>query len=96
MSPPPAENQTLRSTPARLTRTITVNDAALRQIVWRKLHVDAVAWKNFDVMAAQAAGNVRQNDVTVIQLDGKRRAWKNLLYATVDLQRGLAVVDCGV
>ncbi len=68
---------------------ITVYDAALRQIVWREFHVDTVAGKNFDVMTAQAAGDVREDDVPVVEFDGKRGARKNLFDAAVDFQRRL-------
>jgi hypothetical protein len=35
-------------------------------------------------MAAQPARDVRENDVAVVELDGKGRARKNLLDASVD------------
>jgi len=68
---------------------VAVYDAAFRQIVWRKFHVDAIAGKNFDVMTAQASGDVREDDVAVVEFDGKRRARKNLFDAAVDFQRSL-------
>jgi hypothetical protein len=40
-------------------------------------------------MPAQTSGNVSQDRVAVIQLDGKRRARKDLLYAAVDFERRL-------
>jgi hypothetical protein len=39
-------------------------------------------------MSAQAAGNVRKNYVAVVQLDGKRRARKHLLDASIYFKRG--------
>ena len=81
-----------RLRPASLARAIAVNNAALRQVVWRKLDVYPVAGKNFDAVAAQTAGDVRQNYVAVIEFDRKRRAGKHLLYAAEDLKRGFAVV----
>lgn len=75
--------------PASLARTITVNDTTLRQIIWRKFDVYAVAGKNFYVMPAQTAGDVRKDDVAVIEFDGERRARKHLFDAAIHLERGL-------
>jgi hypothetical protein len=55
--------------PACFARAISVNDASLRQIIWREFDVYPVARKNLDVMPAQTACDVRQNGVAVIQLD---------------------------
>jgi hypothetical protein len=68
---------------------MAVDDSAFRQVVRRKLDVDAVAGENSDAMAAQAPGDVREDDVAVIELDGERRARKDLLDAADDLERGL-------
>lgn len=84
-----------RLRPACLARAIAVNDSALRQVVWRKLDVYPVAGKNFDVVPAQTAGDVRQNYVAVIEFDRKRRAGKHLLYAAEDLKWSFAVVLSG-
>lgn len=49
-------------------------------------------------MPAQASGDVRQDDVAVIQFDGKRRAWKDLFDAAEDLERrflGVLGKGCG-
>jgi hypothetical protein len=46
-----------------------VDDAAFGQIVGRQLYVDSVAGKNLDVMAAQTPGDMRQNDMAVIEFD---------------------------
>ena len=51
---------------ARFSRTVAVHDAALGQIVGRQLHVDAIARKNFNAMAAQTSGNVGQNCMAVV------------------------------
>jgi hypothetical protein len=45
--------------PAFFAGAIAVNDASLRQIIWRKFDVDVVAGKNLDVMPAQTAGDMR-------------------------------------
>jgi hypothetical protein len=44
------------------------------------------------VVASQAPGDVRENNVAIVQLDGKRRAGKNLFDTAVDFQRSLFVV----
>jgi hypothetical protein len=67
---------------------VAVDDAAFRQIVGRQLDVDAVAGKNSDAVPAQPAGDVRENDVAVIELHRKRCAGKNLLDAADDLESG--------
>jgi hypothetical protein len=72
---------------ACLARAIAVNDASFRQIVWRKFDVYAIARKNLDVMSPQTPGNVSQNDVAVVEFDGKGRAREDLLDAAVHLQR---------
>lgn len=40
------------------------------------------------MMASQPPGNVRKNDMTVFELDGKSRARKNLLDASERFERG--------
>lgn len=45
--------------PAFLAGAIAVNDASLRQIVWRKFDLYAVTRENLDVMPAQTAGDMR-------------------------------------
>jgi hypothetical protein len=85
-------NKPKRLSPACLARAIAVNDATLRQIIWRKFEVDAVAGKNFDAMPAQTSSDVREDDMAIIQLYGKRRARKDLFDASEHLQRRLAVV----
>lgn len=40
-------------------------------------------------MAAQSPGDVREDRVPVIQLDGERRAWEDLLDGPEDLERRL-------
>jgi len=70
---------------ARFARAVAVDDAALRQIVRREFDVHAIARKNLDVMAAQPAGDVRENDVAVVEFDRKGGARKDLLDAAVDL-----------
>jgi len=68
---------------------MAVDDSAFRQVVRRKFDVDSVAGENSDTVAAQAPGNMREDHVTVLQLDGERRAWKDLFDAADDLECGL-------
>lgn len=82
--------------PACLARAIAVDNATFRQVIWRKFDVYAVAGKNFDVVPAQPAGDVRENDVTVVEFDGKRRAGKHLFNATEHFERGFSVVLGGL
>src|SRR5665213_487183 len=65
--------------PARFTRTIAVDDAALRQVVRRDLEFDPIAQEQFDVMAAQASRDVREDFVAVLEFDAERRARVDLL-----------------
>ena len=69
-----------------LTCTIAIDDAALRQVVWRDFDVDVVAGQNPNVMAPQSPGNVREDRRAVLQLDREGRARKNLPNGTVQLQ----------
>ena len=81
-----------RLSPACLARTIAVDDAAFRQIVWRKFDVYAIAGKNFDAMPPQTTRDMRENDMAVVKFDGKRCAWEHLLNAAEHLDRRFAVV----
>jgi hypothetical protein len=45
---------------------MAVNDAALREVVRGELDVDSIPGENPDAMPAQAAGDVREHDVTVV------------------------------
>src|SRR5215472_14229167 len=48
---------------------VAVDDAAARQIVWRKLDRDFVSRENANKIFAHLAGDVRQDLVLVLQLD---------------------------
>jgi len=72
---------------ALFTCTIAIDDAPLRQIVWREFNIDAVTGKNSNTVAAQASRDMREDDVAVVELDGKGRARKNLLNAAQDFKR---------
>ena len=65
--------------PARFTRTIAVDDAALGEVVGRDLELDAIAQQQLDVMAAQASRDVREDFVAVLEFDAERRARVDLL-----------------
>ena len=43
--------------------------------------------EEFYAMTAQASGDVREDDVTVVEFDRKGRAWKNLLDAPEHFER---------
>jgi hypothetical protein len=73
--------------PALFAGAITVDDAALCQIIRREFDLDAVARENSYPVPAQTSGNVRQNNMAVIELDGKSCAGKNLLDAAEDFER---------
>lgn len=45
---------------------MAINDAALREVVRGELDVDLIPGKDPDAMPAQAAGDVREDDVTVV------------------------------
>jgi hypothetical protein len=72
---------------ARFSRTIAIDDASLRQIVRREFEIDAIPGKNFDAMAAQTPGDMRENRVTVLKLDRKRRAGEDLFDRAEDFER---------
>lgn len=81
---------------AFFTGAVAVNDAPLRQVVGRQLDVDSVAGKNPDAVTAQPAGDVSENHVAVLELDGKGRAGENLLDVTDDFDRTLFGIFGGV
>jgi hypothetical protein len=82
--------------PAFFSGAIAVNDAPLRQVVGRQLDLHTIAWENSYTVPAQASGDVRQDDVPVIELDRKGRARKNLLDIAEYLKRGLFHILRGV
>jgi len=67
---------------------VAVDDSSLGQIVGRHLEIDPVARENSDAVPAQATGDVREDDVSVIELDRKGRAREDLLDAPGDLEGG--------
>jgi len=77
---------------AGLARAIAVNDSTLRQVIWRKFDVYAVAGKNFYVVPAQAAGDVCEDDMPVVEFDGECRAREHLFDAAENLERRFPVV----
>jgi hypothetical protein len=72
---------------ARFSRAIPIHDPSLTEIVRRYLHVDTIARQNLDAVAAQPSRDMCQDNVSVIQLDGKRRAGEDLFDAAEDFQR---------
>src|SRR5579859_6813389 len=57
---------------------VPVNDAAPRQIVWRKLHRNLVSRQNPDEILAHLAGNVRQHLMLVFQFHPEHRIRQRL------------------
>ncbi len=61
---------------------MTVGDAALGQIVRRKLQRDAIARQNADTIAAELARQVRKHGAFLVQLHAEQAAWKFFNYCT--------------
>jgi len=66
---------------------IAVHDAAFGEVVGRHLEIDAVAGENLDPVAPEAAGDVGQDRLAVLQLDRERRTRKDLLDRAEQLER---------
>ena len=66
---------------------VAIDDSAFAEVVGRDFDVYAIAGKNFDAVAAQPSGDVRQDHVAVVQLDRKGRARKHLFDVAEDFQR---------
>ncbi len=73
--------------PPGFARAITVDDAALCQIVRRDLEIDPVTWQNLDAVTAQATRDVREDRMSVLELDREGRTRKDLLDRAVHLKR---------
>jgi hypothetical protein len=83
--------------PSLWTRLLeSVSDPAARQIIWRHLDADAVAYQDPYAMFAHFAGNSRQYDMrTIVQLDFEKciglfvdyRAlcWNQIISCQIDL-----------
>lgn len=63
---------------AFLTCAVAIHDATLRQVVWRKFDVYAVARENPNTVPAQSPSDVGQDDVAIVELDRKGCARKDL------------------
>ena len=57
---------------------VAKGDAPFGQVVGREFHGDAVAGKHADAVAAQTAGEVREHDTLMFQLDAEQTARKLL------------------
>ena len=66
---------------------ITIDDPRLGQIVRRHLDLDPIAEQNFDAVAAQAAGDMREDRVPVLQFYREGRAGKDLFDGAEELER---------
>jgi hypothetical protein len=51
---------------------VAEGDAAFGEIVWRQFHGYLVARQNSNTIAAEAPGQVRQNNTVVLQLDSEQ------------------------
>jgi hypothetical protein len=63
---------------ASLARAITVDDARFGEVVWGHFELDSIAQQQLDPVAAQAAGDVRQHGMPVLELDREGCAGKHL------------------
>jgi hypothetical protein len=72
---------------ARFTRAVSVDDPALCQVVRRDFKIHSIAGQQFDVMPAQATGNMTEDRAAIFQFDRKGRAWENLLDRAEELER---------
>jgi len=61
---------------------MTIGDAALGQIVRRKLQCDAIARQDADTIAAELARQVRKHGAFLIKLYAEQAAWKFLNNST--------------
>jgi len=75
--------------PAGFAGAVAVDDAALGEIVGGHLEIDPVAGKNLDPVPAEAAGDVGQDRLAVLELDREGRTRKNLLDRPEKLERSL-------
>lgn len=62
---------------------MTERDASTREIVWGKLHHNAISRQHADVVLTHATTEVTQHFVTVFQLHGELSVWQGFLHHTV-------------
>jgi hypothetical protein len=62
------------------TLLLAEDDARLRQIVWRELYFDLIAWDDANEMLAHFARNMRENIPRAWKIDAKHRARQHLRY----------------
>ena len=70
---------------------IAVHDPAFGQIVWRHFEIHAVARQNLDAVAAEPTGDVREDFVPVLELDGERGAREDLFDRPENFNRALFI-----
>ena len=66
---------------------VAVDDAASRQIVGRQLHDHPILRQDADIVLAHLAADVRENPMTVFQLDPKHRVGQWFHHPALDLDR---------
>ena len=75
----------LRCLPEKRLRLLeTIGDAAARQVVRRKLNRDLVPGKDADKIHSNLPRDMRQDDVTVFQLDLKHRVGQRFQHLALD------------
>ena len=57
---------------------VAVRNTATSQVVRTHLEDDAILWEDADIVLAHLAGNRRQNDVLILQLDAEHCIWQRL------------------
>lgn len=62
---------------------VTEGDAALCQVVWRKLHEYAVARHNSDIIGSHLARNVTQDFDAILKLDVEQGVRQRVEYSAV-------------
>lgn len=75
-----------------------LDDAAMREVVWRELDDDPIARQNANPVHAHAAGNVREHFVRALNLNPEHGIREVLLYRARQLDRvlfGHALDACG-
>ena len=70
-------------------RTVAINNATFREVVWRKFYVNSITGQNPDPVTAHSPGKMREDDVTIIELDRKCRTRKDLFDAAGHLDWAL-------
>ena len=81
----------VRGRTAGFAGAVAVHDPAFGQIVRRHFEIDAVTRQNLDTVAAEPAGDVREDLVAVFQLDRERRRREDLFDRPENFNRALFI-----